>query len=146
MPRGFGKSRWELTVKESTRRKIAAQEGVDVNLEVTRRAGLLLDQFGEYGVVFNGSTANAYLGLKKKADLFEIAQSSAEKACCMNDRVLSLAEKASSIAKEATYQAEGYKSAVFRIADALVKEQDENKRLRALLEEHCQGCPASELK
>ena len=112
-----------------------------MNLEVTRRAGLLLDQFGEYGVVFNGSTANAYLGLKKKADLFEIAQSSAEKACCMNDRVLSLADPTDVLVIR-----KGSKSAVFRIADALVKEQDENKRLRALLEEHCQGCPASELK
>ena len=29
---------------------------------------------------------------------------------------------------------------------AMIHYQNENERLRALLEEHCQGCPVSELK
>ena len=132
MPRGFGKARWELTVQDSTRNGIAEKLGADENLEVTREAGRLLDNFAKYGVVFNRVQAEHYLDVRERSDLFSRAQDTAEQAISTTERAVFLAQV--------------YEKATYNLAAKLVVERKKNERLTALLEEHCKGCPASELR
>lgn len=160
MPRGFGKSRWELTVKDSTRRKIAAQEGVDENLEVTRRAGRLLDQFGEYGVVFNYEHAVNHLRtqerLKNYDELLTICKKLVQPIRDSADifkEVDCFVEELINRTRELVREYEELRSEKISmevLAEIYREQRDEKEReasrYKALLDEHCQGCPASELK
>lgn len=160
MPRGFGKSRWELTVKDSTRRKVAAQQGVDENLEVTRCAGRLLDQFGEYGVVFNYEHAVHLLRTQKRLKIYEklsnsyegltqILRSYLDKYKELDCTVEELANATRELVRE--YEELRSEKISMEVLAAIYREQRDEKereasRYKALLDEHCQGCPASELK
>ena len=49
LPRGFGKVRFELTVTETLRERLAAKTGTDPNIEVTKFAANALETIAEVG-------------------------------------------------------------------------------------------------
>ena len=183
MPRGFGKTRLEVTVPETWRERFAAKTGTDQNIEATKKAGQVLEVVADEGSYYSKedlqnidlicacqkSTGQlvesiiAKINIQRNADnsLFrdyanlcnrwkdaytkecdrwrDVYIKDTTKLKKANTILLGLVNKLSEVVHTVSSVAEAYKK-------GMIYYQNENKRLRALLEEHCQGCPASELK
>ena len=80
MPRGFGKTRFELTVTESFRERFAAITGADPNIEVTKKAAEVLENLANGGSFFSQQAFEDFWKIIRfKNYLLESYESFAEK-------------------------------------------------------------------
>jgi len=140
MPRGFGKTRLELTVKETWRERAAATCGVDQNIEVTKIAAKVLETFADTG---------SYWSVEEFAAL-SLLESNLVKVDGSVRRFIAEEEERKEKMIKWLYQlmdlVDHWRNTATDLSAVLTAQNLENQRLRALLEEHCKGCPASELK
>ena len=187
MPRGFGKTRLELTVKETWRERAAATCGVDQNIEVTKIAAKVLETFADTGSYWSPQDKRQLALLAAhireidiKSDALEAQYNSSLKSVSQGwsnamDEACNRWQKAALAAvdmyenlcqtfheqvqvrqgliedllgmvDELLNAAKSWKTMAGDLLVVLTAQKLENQRLRALLEEHCKGCPASELK
>ena len=136
MPRGFGKTRLELTVTETWRERAAARNGVDPNVEVTKEASKVLEAYADTGSYWSPQDVKSLRLLTEYFDRIDITwfgkNGWAERAINGIDKLLAIVDF--------------WKNTAYALSAGLIAQNRENQRLRALLEEHCKGCPASELK
>ena len=136
MPRAFGKARLELTVTETWRERAAARNGVDPNIEVTKKAAEVLEAFADTGSYWSPQDKKSLRLLTGYFDRIHTTwfgdNGWANRAINGIDKLLAMVDF--------------WKNTAYVLSAGLTAQNLENQRLRALLEEHSKGCPASELK
>lgn len=129
-------ARQQITTTGSWLMRFARQTNTDPNIEARKKAGEVLETVADVGSYFcDEDLLRMKLITGKTKWLTETT-----------GIVLSGFKEAANAAKTAFLLAEKLREEKFELEVKLWLEQNENKRLRALLEEHCKGCPASELK
>ena len=123
-------------MRESWRERAAATCGVDPNIEVTKKAAEVLEAFADTGSYWSPQDAKSLRLLTENFDRINTTwfgnNGWAERAISGIDKLLAMVDF--------------WKSTAYALSTGLTAQNLENQRLRALLEEHCKGCPASELK
>ena len=140
MPRAFGKARLELTVTETWRERAAARNGVDPNIEVTKKAAEVLEAFADTGSYWS---AEDFVALGVLENNFKKLAVSVKTLITKNgeqrDEIIGWVYQLMN-------SVDHWRNIANDLSVGLTAQNLENQRLRALLEEHCKGCPASELK